>query len=1237
MATSDKIYRYHSGTWDEWVQDDIAPGLYINEISFDDDNSGVWFRSNNALIRYDGNFTVFDGGNYETVQDVHSIIPFEGSGIYFSYDPWLKYGILSYKNDTWEYGYIEKDMDLFLGEPTCLSTDEKGNLWVGTAYGISCFTGSDWQNYITISSGEAIGYVYGIQAIPGNKVYAHSDIGILEIEGATVSVIPAAPYSIGQYISFGVDNLSRIWVSYYTYEPDILAYYDGNWHEYDYSSYDTIIPDRTGGIWLPKYSGMLHIKNDLSQEEYSYPDPGMSSYEILSLYCDSNNVLWMVQADVNNNKLWSLEGTWTGYSSNQSYPDGVAAVTEDNAGDLLVLCRTSASGGGEGGGEEPLGEGEDENQSDAFIYLFKNNTFSLYKDGFYIPPGYDLESGWNFMFINVNGTVYCIGDLEKDFIENLLKISGESGSAEQKVWSFTYAVNLGSGTVDTINLEPGISLDAGLYSLKTHLLSSAEQVLADSFYPFVVRGTNVSLTLKGEPEYGNYVKRETDLSVTVESFNNTPDNKDNLSLVVKKISPGGTETEIFNQTISLSSGQSNTDTIVFNESEIGTWKIYSEINEGTTTLSTMELVLEVTEPAVSIEIVSPQYAGDEPFDMSVKLLNDGNINAVVNGQWSVVSNGDVKLDETIPLNPGEASVLAFNDTITTDRSYIFTLSGDVEKSETIAVQYGYVENFNINILPAYREGRVMIGYDLSNSGGLPFSDEVHFELLTMGGTEPLAAIDKTYTLSPGEAPYTDTLDFDLAPGNYRLKYRTSKTAETETMFTVQPAGSGTLVVSSSEKYTPGQVEISYTLTNSDTVTGNISIDIQLTGPGSAPLISETRNYYLEPQGIIEDILPIDFEEKGIYTLTITGDKVETPVTRVFRVLNLEETTATLHIGEPETDRIPVTVTMDNTGYDDFTGSVLMTANEIISEKGITVASETQFSSTFYLETGALSPGTHEIEASLYHSSGERLYEATKQVVISDPDIIVSQVPQNLEIDAGNHATVTLTVKNEGHVRGEAILEMSVFDTFRDNREIALNPGEEIEIKDIYIDAPADLPTGNYPFNYTLTGTGVENGVKAGNFNFKVNGVSLEVDASLDHSLYNEGETAQLTIDISSETAVNAPLEAVVNWGNFSERRPFTLATGSTSLVFNIPLDEKRDEKVFYGIYHEGGKGIHLNDIYLHFQDTISVETDRQVYAPGEVVHAVFTGEQSGTLTAEAFGESHTLTISSSASADFQVP
>jgi hypothetical protein len=231
----------------------------------------------------------------------------------------------------------------------------------------------------------------------------------------------------------------------------------------------------------------------------------------------------------------------------------------------------------------------------------------------------------------------------------------------------------------------------------------------------------------------------------------------------------------------------------------------------------------------------------------------------------------------------------------------------------------------------------------------------------------------------------------------------------------------------------------------------------------------------------------------------------------------------------------------------------------------------------------------------------------------------------------------LTLKNEGNLRGEAVLKINTFDTLYQEREIVLEAGAEIQLSDIFIEAPLDLPTGSYPFYYSLKGSGVENGTSAGNFNFKVNGLSLDIDASLDRPLYNPGETAALTLNITGGTASDAPLQAIVNWGIFSETRQFNLSSGSASMVFDIPLDEAREEKVFYGIYHEGGKGIHLNDIYLNFRGEISVETDKQVYAPGEIVHAVFTGEHTGVLTVGAFDESYTLEFSSSASAGFQVP
>jgi len=185
----------------------------------------------------------------------------------------------------------------------------------------------------------------------------------------------------------------------------------------------------------------------------------------------------------------------------------------------------------------------------------------------------------------------------------------------------------------------------------------------------------------------------------------------------------------------------------------------------------------------------------------------------------------------------------------------------VEKSETITVQYGYVENFSINILPSYREGTVTIDYTIANNGGLAFCDALHFELFALGGTDPLYTIDRNYTLYPGESPTADAIALPLTPGNYQLRYRTSKNpTEQASPFTVQPSGIGTVLFTGG-LYPVGMNEMSYQITNTDTVAGQIPLNITITGSDSQPIFSETRHYYLEPGQTQDDFYRLRIHSK----------------------------------------------------------------------------------------------------------------------------------------------------------------------------------------------------------------------------------------------------------------------------------------------------------------------------------------------------------------------------------------
>ena len=253
------------------------------------------------------------------------------------------------------------------------------------------------------------------------------------------------------------------------------------------------------------------------------------------------------------------------------------------------------------------------------------------------------------------------------------------------------------------------------------------------------------------------------------------------------------------------------------------------------------------------------------------------------------------------------------------------------------------------------------------------------------------------------------------------------------------------------------------------------------------------------------------------------------------------------------------------------------------------------------------------------------------------DIKLIELPQDLAIAAGSFANITLKVKNEGKQKGEAKITMTVFDSLDLTRQVVLAAGEEKEITDIFLDVDADIPAGYYPCNYTLTGSGVTNGQVKGSFNFRVSGITLNVEASLGCSLYNQGETAMLTLQVTTTTPIKAPLTAVVNWDNFNERRNFTLDNGSTSLVFEIPLTELNQDRIFFGIYQESGRGVYLNDINFSFAKNINVILDKQVYKPGDALHALFTMAEPGSLDVYCFKQRQTIAVTSQAGVDFVVP
>ena len=161
----------------------------------------------------------------------------------------------------------------------------------------------------------------------------------------------------------------------------------------------------------------------------------------------------------------------------------------------------------------------------------------------------------------------------------------------------------------------------------------------------------------------------------------------------------------------------------------------------------------------------------------------------------------------------------------------------------------------------------------------------------------------------------------------------------------------------------------------------------------------------------------------------------------------------------------------------------------------------------------------------------------------------------------------------------------------------------------------------------------------GQVKYHLAGINIVVRASLDKEYYREGESAQLTLYISNPNTQNSMVNlfARVNYPGYESGRPFAL-TGNQTLSFEVPLIRITGEKLFFGIYHESGRSIHLNSLYIYRAgDVITLTTDKQVYRPGETVSVSVSGNTSGALTLTAPNYEETIPFNNSATRSFPSP
>jgi len=445
-------------------------------------------------------------------------------------------------------------------------------------------------------------------------------------------------------------------------------------------------------------------------------------------------------------------------------------------------------------------------------------------------------------------------------------------------------------------------------------------------------------------------------------------------------------------------------------------------------------------------------------------------------------------------------------------------------------------------------------------------------------------------------------------------------------------------------YPEGKVAVPVIITNIGQLDEILEINYQLTQQ-SLIVNQQSRKYYLLAGANTEDTLYFDLTE-GEYQLTTNCNQSAASIQANFSVRKENKVGISISAGAQADKLIPVIVNLSNLGYNEIDGSVnLNISPSTVSAQ--TVWNGTQVVAqllpqnyqflTFYINPSAIEPGNYILKAEFLNNSGQQLVVHSSPFTVYGPKFQIIQSPPYQTFKKGEEATFTFKIKNIGNKEGAFVFHFKAYDLTDSTQKEWLMPNEEKAITFTFL-LPEDLEGKDYFAEYELADQGSGN---KGQVKYHLEGISLSVNVTLDKLCYYEGETAHLTIVVSQESGVGSlNLFARINYNGYEDKQFFTL-DGVETLTFDIPLTEITGEKLFYGIYHESGRSIHLNSLYIYeVGDVITITTNKQVYNPGEIVTMRVESWESGvtgTLTLSAPNYAETFAFTGQATKSFTLP
>jgi sugar lactone lactonase YvrE len=665
----------------------------------------------------------------------------------------------------------------------------------------------------------------------------------------------------------------------------------------------------------------------------------------------------------------------------------------------------------------------------------------------------------------------------------------------------------------------------GKLFLIAELENDIGQKVAEAEYPFYIIEGNTALLFSTDKKI--YRPGET-VTIEGEVKNLSDITAVGLSLKLKQ-----DDQTLYTSTFNVPADGSYPFTVTTTASTEGEYVLGGKVTQNSTVLVETVDRYETAVPQVEASLTAPDLAGNEPFDINIELKNTGKLDAAVSLQSSFGT-------ENITIPVGETRNLQYSGHIAITTNYIFTFTGDLDQTVTKTVAYGLSASITVEPLSVYSEGLVEIPLTVTNTGQLP---------------------------------ETLTVNYDLSPAG----------------------------------------------------------------------IADTRTYFVPAGGSITDALYYELLE-GDYTISANTQKPDASLQTDFSVRKGKKAEIALSVSAPEGGLAPVTVDVTNAGYETINGSVLC---KMISNQGDTVWSAEKAiegllplnlqSVNFDIDPSAIGAGDFTLEASLLDNANLEITKTSAQFSINRPAFEVTQLPPNQTYAPGQNVEMPFTVRNIGDLEGTVELNLTAYDLVDATHKVVIESGAERTLMFGFV-LPDDLEEKDYFADWALM-SGDGEIMASGQVKYHLAGINISVDASLNKKSYNTGENAVLSISVSDLSRAALPLDlfARVNYAGYNAEQAFTLEENST-LIFDVPISEITGEKLFYGIYHESGRSIYLNSLYVREAGgPLTITTDKQVYDPLETVTYTVSSIYSGTLAVAVFDYSETGDFQDSFTGSVSVP